>query len=484
MMKRGILALVFIGLAITNAIGQKQGPEIKFEKTEHDYGDIMEKGGKANYTFWFTNTGDDTLRLTRVQPGCGCTASDWTKTPILPGEKGMVSSAYDPLGRPGPFRKSIMVVSTAKSSPTISLFIKGNVIPKAKDFTDTFRVHLGDLLFERNNPVFHNLRHDEVRIDTVRFYNNSNIDMTLAIKEAPAHIKVRLSVNKLKPQQRGYMVLNYDAGRIQVSGNRNDKIFLQTNDPKQESKMIFVTAQILERPAQPAVEQLYPFQMGNFRMTKNNVVFPTILNSETKTDSLIIYNSGTKAIQVDFQKPPAHVKASMSSSVVLPGTTATLIVTYDASKAEGFGFLSNDRLFLQTTDTVQPLKVIYLSANVKEDFSKMTAKQRANAPVIEFDNKNFDFGTRPTGPAIPHSFVFRNNGKSDLIIRKVHASCGCTATHPEKTTLKPGESSKIDIVFDTKGRSGDQYKNITVITNDPEHPEVLLQVKGKLSGQE
>jgi len=480
MMKQLFLTLTVVLVAMTLAMGQSKGPEIKFDNPEHDYGNFREQDGKVNHVFWFTNTGDEDLVLTRVQPGCGCTASDYTKTPVAPGQRGMVTAAYDPTNRPGPFRKNIMVVSNAKTNGTMNIFIKGNVVGKPKDHTDTFRVHLGDLLFERNNPVFHNMRFDEIRNDTVRFYNNSDKEMQVNVKETPSHIKATLSGTRFKPGHRGYIALQYNAGMLTQQGNRNDRIILQTSDAKQEQKMLFITANIMERPPAPTPAQLYPFAMGNLLMSRNGVSFAQILNTETQTDSVTIYNNGERPIKVDFQKPAAHLVANLSSNVIKPGATATVTIKYDAVRVNAFGFQSGDRLYLQTDDSIQPLKIIYVSANIKEDFSKLTPKQRENAPKIEVDEKIFDFGTRPSGNDIPHSFTFRNTGKSDLIIRKVHASCGCTATTPEKTTIKPGESSKIDINFNTAGRKGNQFKSITVITNDPNNPEVMLQVKGNL----
>jgi hypothetical protein len=479
-MKRILILLAASVCIATMSNAQVKGPEIKFENIEHNYGQIPEGGGVVKHTFVFTNTGDEALVLTKVQPGCGCTASDYTKTPILPGDRGMVTADYNPLGRPGAFKKSILVVSNAKSSPNLTLFISGNVIPKLKDYTDTFRVHLGDLFFDRNNPVFHNMQPNEVRNDTIRFYNNSDKEMQIAVKSVPDHITMKIVPEKVKSRQRGYIVVTYNAGKVNTSGNRNDKIQLQTNDPRQDLKIMFVTASILERAPEPTPEQIYPYQMGNLRMTRNLVSFPEILNTEKKTDTLILYNGGNYPITIKFSEFPKHITPTLSNPSIEPGKIAVIRVLYDATRVENFGFNTNDRVYMQTNDSLQPLKVFYVNANVKEDFSKLTPKQLASAPKATFDNRIFDFGTKPTGPDIPHSFVLTNNGKSDLIIRNVQASCGCTATKPEKTIIKPGEKSKIDIVFDTKQRVGMQHKSITVVTNDPENSVILLQVKGTL----
>jgi hypothetical protein len=56
-------------------------------KTTIDYGTVK-ANSDGNRVFTFTNTGDKPLILSNVQPGCGCTASEWTKEPIIPGKSG------------------------------------------------------------------------------------------------------------------------------------------------------------------------------------------------------------------------------------------------------------------------------------------------------------------------------------------------------------------------------------------------------------
>ena len=82
---------------------------------------------------------------------------------------------------------------------------------------------------------------------------------------------------------------------------------------------------------------------------------------------------------------------------------------------------------------------------------------------------------------VDHNFVVKNIGKSNLIIRKVKASCGCTATNPEKTVLAPGESTNIKTTFNSKGKSGRQNKSVTVVTNDPKSTSTMLRLTGNVT---
>ena len=104
-----------------------EGPAIQFEETTHDFGTVDEKGGTATCDFVFANTGDAPLIISNVRAACGCTTPEWTKTPIEPGEKGSITVAYNPLGRPGAFSKSVTVTSNVVGSESSILIIKGVV---------------------------------------------------------------------------------------------------------------------------------------------------------------------------------------------------------------------------------------------------------------------------------------------------------------------------------------------------------------------
>jgi hypothetical protein len=101
---------------------------ITFETKTWDFGKIAEEDQKATYVFNFTNTGNTPLVVSRVHASCGCTTPTWTKEPIEPGKKGSVTVAYNPLGRPGVFTKTITVFTNA-SEENVTLLIKGEVIP-------------------------------------------------------------------------------------------------------------------------------------------------------------------------------------------------------------------------------------------------------------------------------------------------------------------------------------------------------------------
>ena len=124
-MKKFIGGLMLFG---TFAIASAQ--TITFEKTTIDYGTIP-VNADGNRAFTFKNTGDKPLILSNVQPACGCTASEWTKEPVLPGKTGQIKVHYN-TAAPNPFKKSIDVFSNDPQNGRVILYIQGNVDPNAK----------------------------------------------------------------------------------------------------------------------------------------------------------------------------------------------------------------------------------------------------------------------------------------------------------------------------------------------------------------
>lgn len=90
-----------------------------------DVGDIPQSKPKT-ILFEFVNTGKTDIIITNVQPTCGCTTSNYTKTPIKPGETAKVNAVYNAANK-GAFTKTIKVTTNAEETPK-NLTFKGTVI--------------------------------------------------------------------------------------------------------------------------------------------------------------------------------------------------------------------------------------------------------------------------------------------------------------------------------------------------------------------
>ncbi len=90
---------------------------------------------------------------------------------------------------------------------------------------------------------------------------------------------------------------------------------------------------------------------------------------------------------------------------------------------------------------------------------------KANMPVITFDNDLHNFGRITEGESLTYSFHFTNTGKSDLVISNCNATCGCTVADFPHKRIAPGEDGYVEVTFDSRGKVGQQYQEVTVSTN-------------------
>jgi len=109
---------------------------------------------------------------------------------------------------------------------------------------------------------------------------------------------------------------------------------------------------------------------------------------------------------------------------------------------------------------------------------------KENASKITFKETKHDFGKVKEGVELTFVFKFKNDGDENLVIQKVHASCGCTgAAIGDKKEFKKGEEGEIKVSFNTGGRSGAQSKTVTIQSNDPENPAVVLSFTCEIISQ-
>lgn len=334
--------------------------KLNFAEVKHDYGTIKEEDGKQEVVFNFTNTGDSALVIQRVQPSCGCTASDYTKAPVPPGGNGFVTAVFNPRGYNGHFAKSISVFSNARPAVTV-LIIEGTVTPKEK-----------------------------------------------------------------------------------------------------------------------SVEEIYTFPVGPVRFESNHLAFTTIKKTEKKIRIMPIINTSGVPATIEFEGVPAHLTLKTNPATLKPGEKGVIEGTYDATlNSENWGNV-NDLIRLKVNGNPVPNVYLYVSANLVEDFSGLSARELENAPVFKLESNTVDFGKVRQGEAADVEFTFTNEGKSDLIIRHVKAGCGCTALMPTENVIKPGQKGSIKAKFNSGGYKGNIFKNIFVYTNDPKNSEVMLMIKGEV----
>jgi len=159
--------------------------------------------------------------------------------------------------------------------------------------------------------------------------------------------------------------------------------------------------------------------------------------------------------------------ASPEKSELAPGESTDLTVKFNSTGRMGKQLKT---VKIYTNDPESPEMTLTINGNI------VTSEQTGGTPTIYFPETQHDFGKVSEGEKINYTFRFVNKGQSELVIKDVKSSCGCTAALLSSSNIKPGQEGTIKVEFDTKNRSGKNSKTVTVRSNDPKDGTKILTI--------
>jgi len=227
------------------------------------------------------------------------------------------------------------------------------------------------------------------------------------------------------------------------------------------------------KPKEKTVEELFIFPVGAIRFESNHMAFTNVKKTEKRIRVMPVINTSGAPVKVEFDILPAHLQLRVNPETLKPGQKGLVEGTYDATKNQAWGNTS-DMIKIKIDGVAQNNVYYYVSANLVEDFSGLSKEQLENAPVFKLQSTTFDIGQMEPATNREVEFKFKNEGKSDLNIRNIRATCGCTAVQQGGTVVKPGQESSIKATFNSGGYKGKVTKAIYVYTDDPKNSEVVL----------
>ena len=88
-------------------------------------------GTPVETIFNYTNTGNSMLVVSNIKSTCGCTVPNWSKEPIMPGEKGNIDVVFSPNKTQAGKTQHKTVTVTANTTPANTILnIKAFVNPE------------------------------------------------------------------------------------------------------------------------------------------------------------------------------------------------------------------------------------------------------------------------------------------------------------------------------------------------------------------
>lgn len=443
-----------------------------------DYGNIPEDGGLANHTFTIKNTSKDPLVIKQVVASCGCTTPNWTKDPIATGKVGEIKVTYNPKGRPGPFNKSVSVY--CENADPVQLTIKGNVEKKSED--------------DKNIPIFspvetsHNFgtigESDGYAEHIFKFRNTGTAPLIISRVQASCGCtKPEWTQAPVEPGQEGVIIITFNPkGRM---GNFNKSATVYTNeDNGYKRHKLTITGIVVEKPSDnPYVT--YIDTVGGIGIEEKELIYRTLSPGINKK-VIHIKNYNTETAYFSWENVPDHITIKSPDSLKADWPGDVSIIIDNSKTSEMRGRISNSFTWIikDKNGKILDQNIITTTANYIDDFNKLSPLQSVNAPSLNIENTQVEFGEIKSGflgifgGSVNKQITFTNTGKSDLILHSVTSDD--TRVHlPDLKgkTIKAGESLVVNVTIKVKELDlTDISTDIYVVSNDPKGPVRMIKV--------
>jgi len=331
--KKIVFFFIVSFLSLNMIFAQQNGAAIKFQEKQHNFGTFKEEAGKQIYAFEFLNTGSVPIIIKQVKSSCGCTSPSWTKTPVAPGKTGVIRAEYNPKNRPGPFNKSLTVISNTQPTTNI-LRIKGTVTPKVKTKKDQYPRFMSGLRLKSNHLSFTKVKAGKEKEAFMAVYNDSDVDIKVNFRRLPKHLNLKLEPAVLKPKQEGKIVGEYNAKIKNDWGFVTDYVDVLVNDKYEARNRLTISATIEDDFSALSAEQLAMAPKVQFDQSVFN--FKELKQGESVEHIFILKNIGKSDLIIRKTKTTCGCTAvSPKSKIVKPGEQTDLKVIFNSRGKRG-----------------------------------------------------------------------------------------------------------------------------------------------------
>lgn len=357
-MKR-IIALIFCAIYAFAASAQES---LVFTPDAWDFGTIREEQGRVSHTFTGENRSDRPLVILDVVTSCGCTVPEFSRKPILPGEKTQITITFDPANRPGVFSKELGIYSSERRK-VASLTVRGTVTPRPRSIEELYPFDAsGGVRLTSTMAAFAYIYKGQRMQSTIGAVNTSDRKVRLYLR--PQQQSGQLSItypHELGPGERVEINLAYlipdDAPRY---GTLRDVLQVEI-DGSGNGTLLMAHGIAVDNPADTPKTQA-----PRCEISQNIIKFGAVKHaSAIRALSFGIDNTGHGELIVRTVECDAPLAVSLRPGDRIPaGGKRTVEVTLDPQELP-YGVFTG-HLLLITNDPVRPMRRLRVAAVIEE----------------------------------------------------------------------------------------------------------------------
>lgn len=332
------------------------------------------------------------------------------------------------------------------------------------------------ITFDKTTHDFGKINEADGRVTTVFTFKNEGMSPLVLsnVRASCGCTTPKWTREPIEPGQIGEITVTYNPnGRP----GRFQKTVTVTSNANEPTTKLYIKGEVIPKQAKP-VDQ-YPVKMGELSLKKNTLTFGDMVKGSNKQLKIEYTNQTDQTISVDLllRESDSYLKPNVTLSTVAPGEAGELQIALITDECPLYGPI-NATVYVMVNgkrDMSDTYKVS-LTANIKEDFSKLTVEQLQQAPIVEVV-RTIDLGTIAKGKKATSKLVITNVGVNPLNIRRVVANDTYIKFVAPKSAIKGGRKADLKLEIDTNSLEPAKYsRTLTLITNDPKNPVINIQI--------
>lgn len=327
-MKRVYVLLVLILMAFSSPGNAQDVSDIKFSDTSYYFGVFNRNQGLKTHTFKLENTGTKPLLITRVKTTCGCTATEWTKKPVLPGEMGEVKVQFNPQKFSGYFSKKLSVY-TNQSANAIDLHISGRIQVNNK-VSDEFDYFIGDLKADRDYVDFGEVEAGSKPLTKeIGLINIMRDTVWLKMGNSPKQLTIKQSRTEIAPGGNCKLTFSFDPSAENEWGSLDAfvKLTIQRSI-KTETIKLPVKLAVIDGFSRMDEKQLLNAPVISFS-NSDEVLLEAAKTGRWENVKLELTNTGASELQIrKLELNSENIQVKEYDKTVAPGKSGKIVLMY------------------------------------------------------------------------------------------------------------------------------------------------------------
>ena len=310
-------------------------------------------------TFELRNKSRRRLVIESVKPDCGCTAVDYPKE-VGAGDKFTIKMTYD-AKMLGHFQKMAAVVSNGSPSP-VYLTMRGVVLPEVLDYTGTYPLSMGNLLFDKNELEFDDVNKGDTPMQEIHVMNNGEETMQPNIMHLPPYLSAIVKPETLSPGKGGTISVTLNSDRLRDYGLTQTSVYLGQKLGEKVSQDNEIPVSVVLLPHLQDYDEFSKALAPQLQMSTTEVDFTDFGGKSKKTTEVVLSNTGKTTLKISsMQLFTSGLKVTLGKQSLEPNETTTMKIT---GYADDLHKLRTKPRILMITNDPDHAKVV-ININVK-----------------------------------------------------------------------------------------------------------------------